>query len=333
MTSPATSRSPSPATPALDDKPAQQTEENEEQSPSDEDDEDGQSPEPQSPPAESSTSEAQAASESVPAAGTASTSSSVPAAGVATASAGDWQAVWSPQHNAYYFYNSKTQETTWKNPLEPEASSSASAAATPAEPEASTSTSAAVSSMYALQAAAAAQGIDPSLAYLDPSLAASTSSNPQAFTYTAKFNARTGAFAKPDGRDPNHVSEYERARRMSEAYFDVGQWEKDLAERDAQEETEGKKRKKPTKKDLVRNNLCPIGGSWCSNVDQFLRRDSESRRGRRRSPRRRGSVHKPYLSVWHLYYHPRLYQCIGRRSHLISAHFPVRGGGGDSQIQ
>ena len=86
---------------------------------------------------------------------------------------------------------------------------------------------------------------------LDPSLAASTSSNPQAFTYTAKFNARTGAFARPDGRDPNHVSEYERARRMSEAYFDVGQWEKDLDERHAQEEAEGKKRKRPTKKDLV----------------------------------------------------------------------------------
>ncbi|KIP09971.1 hypothetical protein PHLGIDRAFT_34185 [Phlebiopsis gigantea 11061_1 CR5-6] len=252
MTSPAAS--PSPSTPAPDDKPAPKTAQREEQTRSDEDDETGESPEAQSPAAESPTSEAQTASEPAPVADTASTSSSVPAAGVATASAGDWQAVWSPQYNAYYFHNSKTQETTWNNPLEPQASSStAPAAAAPSpEPEASTSTSAAISSMYALQAAAAAQGIDPSLAYLDPSLAAGTSSNQQAFTYTAKFNARTGAFAKPDGRDPNHVSEYERAKRMSEAYFDVGQWEKDLDERNAQEESEGKKRKKPTKKDLER---------------------------------------------------------------------------------
>lgn len=103
-----------------------------------------------------------------------------------------------------------------------------------------------------MQAAAAAQGIDPALAFLDPSLIASTSSTPQAFTYTAKFNARTGAFTRPDGRDPTHVSEYERARRMSEAYFDVGEWEKEVAQRKAQEEAEGKKKKKPTKKDLER---------------------------------------------------------------------------------
>ena len=113
----------------------------------------------------------------------------------------------------------------------------------------------------ALQAAAAAQGIDPSLAHLDPSLAASTSASPAAFTYTAKFNARTGAFTRPDGRDPNHVSEYERARRMSEAYFDVGQWEQDVEQRNAQEEAEGKKRKRPTKKDLVSEHawFCTLG--------------------------------------------------------------------------
>ncbi|EKM56662.1 uncharacterized protein PHACADRAFT_54914, partial [Phanerochaete carnosa HHB-10118-sp] len=162
-----------------------------------------------------------------------------------TASAGDWQALWSPVHNAYYFYNSKTQETTWTNPLE--ASSSASpVASSSSDPQAFTSTAG------ALQAAAAAQGIDPSLAYLDPSLVAGTSSTPQAFTYTAKFNARTGAFARPDGRDPSHVSEYERARRMSEAYFDVGEWEEEVEQRKAQEEAEGKKKKKPTKKDLER---------------------------------------------------------------------------------
>jgi len=155
----------------------------------------------------------------------------------------EWQAIWSPQHNAYYFHNSGTNETTWTNPLtavEPTTSS------TPAADVPSTSSSA----HYDLQAAAAAQGIDPSLAYLDPSLAAGPS-NPAAFTYTAKFNARTGAFARPDARNPDHVSEYERAKRMSEFYFDVNAWEQDVETRKVAEDEEGgKKRKKPTRKDL-----------------------------------------------------------------------------------
>lgn len=101
-----------------------------------------------------------------------------------------------------------------------------------------------------------AQGIDPSLAHLDPSLA-SSSGVPSNFMYTAKFNARTGAFAKSDSRDPTHLSEYERAKRMSEFYFDVGAWERDVearnkAEIEAEAEGEGKKRKRPTKKDLER---------------------------------------------------------------------------------
>ena len=176
-----------------------------------------------------------------------------------TASAGDWQAVWSPAHNAYYFYNSATQETTWTNPLE-QASTSAQASGS-AEPEdghasgstsaATPATSASVSQLYALQAAAAAQGIDPSLAFLDPTLAAGPSSatNPAAYSYTAKFNARTGAFARPDARDPGHLSEYERMKRMNEVFFDQGEWEKQLAQE--KEEEGSRKRKKPTKKDLV----------------------------------------------------------------------------------
>ncbi|KAH8112840.1 hypothetical protein DFH11DRAFT_1728191 [Phellopilus nigrolimitatus] len=151
---------------------------------------------------------------------------------------GDWQAVWSPPHNMYYFYNMRTNETTWTNPL-----SNADASAS-----ASTSTSV----HYDAAAAAAAQGIDPSLAYLDPSLAAGPS-NSAAFTYTAKFNARTGAFARPDARDPEHVSEYERMKRMSGFYFDVDEWQKDVERRQEEAEAEeeaGKKRKKPTKKDL-----------------------------------------------------------------------------------
>ncbi|OAX36894.1 hypothetical protein K503DRAFT_743582 [Rhizopogon vinicolor AM-OR11-026] len=180
--------------------------------------------------------------------------STPPSAHSSLPTAGAWQAIWSPQHNTYYFYNSETKETTWINPLQP-------ATTTPETDPSSSSTSQPGPSLidphYAmLQANAMAQGIDPSLAHLDPSLA-SSSGVPSNFMYTAKFNARTGAFAKADSRDPTHLSEYERAKRMSEFYFDVGAWEKDVEARkreeaEAEAEGEGRKRKRPTKKDLER---------------------------------------------------------------------------------
>ena len=223
-------------------------------------------------------------------------------------SQGNWQAIWSPAHSAYYFYNASTQETTWVNPLQPpsatsgdgNATTSTTAPSTPAapalasgsgsgsapststggssvspnapqegDPSSSSSSSSAsgatpvpasIAQIYALQEATAAQGIDPSLAYLDPSLAGApsvpgSSSSSGTYNFTAKFNAHTGAFARPDGRDPTHLSEYERMKRMSSVYFNMEQWEQEVAQRKGQEEEDaanGKKRKRPTKKDLVR---------------------------------------------------------------------------------
>jgi hypothetical protein len=198
-------------------------------------------------------------------------------------SAGSWQAIWSPAHNAYYFYNSTTRETTWANPLqqgqqpaedskgkgkenptgetnddEDEDDDKAEGqdkddekqgnVAGPSTTHATGTTTPALTQWELMQANAIAQGIDPSLAHLDPSLATGPSNPSGAFT--AKFNARTGAFTSVDGREPSHLSEYERARRMSQFYFDVGAWEQELEQRDAAEE-EGKKKRKPTKKDLV----------------------------------------------------------------------------------
>ncbi|KAG6880681.1 hypothetical protein C0992_003033, partial [Termitomyces sp. T32_za158] len=68
------------------------------------------------------------------------------------------------------------------------------------------------------------------------------------------FNARTGQFTRPDARDPSHLSEHARAARMSEFYFDVNAWEDQLAEQGGSiMGSEGKKRKRPSKKDLVRS--------------------------------------------------------------------------------
>ena len=224
-----------------------------------------------------------------------------------------WQAIFSPQYNRYYFYNPLTEETTWTNPLQqepqPESSTGVSTESDSVqkvqEEEQATdkqltfTTTSAVSARHAaLQAAALAQGIDPLLAHLDPSLLASPSmpgtsgggTNGMLYpfylplnaslmfsfifsfyflikdlpSFTAKFNARTGQFTPASARTPGHLSEHERAKRMSEFYFDVGKWEEDLARRggrlmveeedaggEYEEGTKEKKRKRPSKKELV----------------------------------------------------------------------------------
>lgn len=161
----------------------------------------------------------------------------------------DWQAIYSPQHNAYYFYNTKTQETTWNNPLVPEVSPSANALSPEGGPQTSSARETATTNPPL-------DGIDPELAYLDPSLAY----GPTATTtgaYAARFNARTGRFTAMDGRDPSHLSEYERMKRMNSVFFDQAAWEQEVAARkaqEAQEEAEGRRRRrKPTKADLVRS--------------------------------------------------------------------------------
>lgn len=255
----------------------------------------------------------------------------------ATPSSGNWQAIWSPMHNAYYFYNAVTHETTWVNPLQPAAASSTSTSSTttatpdPSAPSASTSTSSApapsapdsnppqeegpssassssgatpvpasVAQIYALQEAAAAQGIDPSLAYLDPSLAGQAAPG-GAYNYSARFNAHTGTFTRPDGRDPTHLSEYERMKRMSSVYFNMEEWEQDVAQRKQQEDEDaanGKKRKRPTKKDLVRCSLSPRFATAALSERSsyfYYRSASKSRRGLKRSQRQLGCARRPCL--------------------------------------
>ncbi|KIJ43916.1 hypothetical protein M422DRAFT_228955 [Sphaerobolus stellatus SS14] len=170
--------------------------------------------------------------------------------GLPTAAAGDWQAIWSPAHNAYYFHNARTGETTWANPLQPEASNAVASSSTSQIPSAPTATPTAASTTQSLYAAAEAAGIDPSLAYLDPTLAMPGTNSAGAFV--AKFNARTGAFTRADARDPTHLSEAERAKRMSQVYFDVNAWEQEVEQRYMEDDATGKKRKRPTKKDLER---------------------------------------------------------------------------------
>ncbi|EEB88431.1 hypothetical protein MPER_13742, partial [Moniliophthora perniciosa FA553] len=118
----------------------------------------------------------------------------------------------------------ETQETTWQNPHASSSDSPNAVAGPSSESEQTTSTSESASSQAsatertssysAIQAAAVAQGIDPSLAYLDPTLASVPGTSSVGYGATARFNARTGQFTRPDGRDPSHLSEYERMKRM-----------------------------------------------------------------------------------------------------------------------
>lgn len=230
----------------------------------------------------------------------------------ASLSAGAWQAVFSPQHNAYYFYNASTAETTWVNPLQPSPSDPSSSSAG-AQDTAADANGDVIPNPYdpnSLEARAIAAGIDPSLAHLDPSLAG-PSSLAHSGSFAAKFNARTGAFSAADARAPSHLSEYERMKRMNEFYFDMGAWEKDVEQRDAEEKEGGKKRKRPTKKDLVSVQIFGVSFSPSSlfaciarddgsktkypspdgrtDVPALSRNDSKSRKSRKKSPRLHGS--------------------------------------------
>ncbi|KAF7329725.1 WW domain-containing protein [Mycena kentingensis (nom. inval.)] len=169
----------------------------------------------------------------------------------AAVSSTPWQAIYSPQYNTYYFYNTETQETTWTNPLQPAADNAEASGSGSGQPPADGGMIPNMDPRYAaMQNAAMAQGIDPALAYLDPTLAASTSAGAPAGSFQARFNARTGRFTAMDDRTPDHMSEYERMKRMSSVFFDVDAWQNNLQAEKAAEE--GKKRKKPSKKDLER---------------------------------------------------------------------------------
>lgn len=67
-------------------------------------------------------------------------------------------------------------------------------------------------------------GVDPELAYLDPSIRAGSSGG--SGSLTARFNARTGKFEGDPSRNPEHHSDFSRAKRQSSFFFDVDAWQK-----------------------------------------------------------------------------------------------------------
>ncbi|EKC98360.1 hypothetical protein A1Q2_07374 [Trichosporon asahii var. asahii CBS 8904] len=143
-----------------------------------------------------------------------------------------WQAVWAPEKNAYYFWNTETNAVTWENPLAPASSSSTPAAGSTA------------ASASATPGPSVPRGglpdIDPELAYLLPSESRDAAGT-QLLAVSGRFQQRDdGAFAARD--------EYERQKRFGDAYFDVEGWEKERGKRRREEEQP----RKVTKKDMER---------------------------------------------------------------------------------
>ncbi|KAH7337505.1 hypothetical protein B0J17DRAFT_663239 [Rhizoctonia solani] len=170
----------------------------------------------------------------------------------------EWQAIWSPAHNAYYFFNARTSETTWVNPLDPSASTSTPATQPAPEPEPEPEPKETTTSEAPPPDLSHLNGIDPELAYLDPTLAVpSAGSKGPVPTFSARFGARDGKFTAMDGRRPEHLSEAARAQRMGAVYYDTEAWDREIAERDAKAKADeeaglGDKRKRVSKADIER---------------------------------------------------------------------------------
>ncbi|GAA5866875.1 hypothetical protein JCM8547_003903 [Rhodosporidiobolus lusitaniae] len=157
-----------------------------------------------------------------------------------TAKSDAWQAVFSAETNAWYFWNSETQETTWTNPRE------ASDA-----PKAGTSTE-----LSATSSSAPEQGlpeIDPELAWLDPTAAARSKGSG---VQVARFNARTGRFQADPAMNPDRISDFSRGQRQQEAYYDVAGWEAQLGgrglKRGAETDDDEAGKRRPSSKQVER---------------------------------------------------------------------------------
>lgn len=160
------------------------------------------------------------------------TSSTAPAT-VPLAKNGDWTAIYSPEHGAYYFWNSKTQKTSWENPLE-------APIAPPLPPTAGPSLD-----RY--------EGIDPDLAYLDPSYISNSVNDGTNFSTSARFNSRTGRFQGDPSMNPDRISDYNRSERQQEAFYDTKSWSESLGGRGLGKgyDEDGKLKKKPSAKQVV----------------------------------------------------------------------------------
>lgn len=164
---------------------------------------------------------------------------------------------------AYYFWNSRTNETTWINPLAPPPPSAAQAPAP----------------------SSSLPPLDPELTHLLPRESrpdAGASAGPG--FVSAEFNARTGRFTPANfAYRVDHLAEANRARRQEAAFFDVDEWDKEREKEWAEKRAagdDGDRPKKITKADMVRERAMSI--TSLANDGHPPRNASERKRWRRR---------------------------------------------------
>ncbi|EMR10295.1 hypothetical protein PNEG_01556 [Pneumocystis murina B123] len=125
-----------------------------------------------------------------------------------------WKAIFDPQTRSYYFWNSKTNETTWKNPRAPEDTSN-----------------------------------DPRKLEDRIQEMASERSHPyKEYVFTARFNRMTGKWQNDPNKIPENFTEDARALRQQSFYFDV---EGTAAAHDGRSFLEERRQKRLTKKELA----------------------------------------------------------------------------------
>jgi hypothetical protein len=189
----------------------------------------------------------------------------------------DWTAVWSAEANAYYFWNAKSNETTWENPLlAPAASTSTLPTPAPATDPSG-------------RAIISYDGIDPELAYLDPSYSRANSS--AAPSFQARFNSRTGRFQGDPTMNPDRISEFSRGERQQNAFYDTASWQTSLEgkglKRSGEEAEGGTRKKKPTAKEVVSADFESLGGDrvliWSHRTGSVQGEQRDEEEGQARS--------------------------------------------------
>ncbi|KAF8425600.1 hypothetical protein EV426DRAFT_595863 [Tirmania nivea] len=124
-----------------------------------------------------------------------------------------WQAIWDAQHQAYYFYNALTGQTTWTNPRVPSATTlpptlpAEGAPGTDQSPVEGEGDPGYEPTYYQL-----AHGIT------DPS-AVTAEDIASTYASTGTFNRFTGKWQA--GKNPENYNDENKSRRQMEFYFDV----------------------------------------------------------------------------------------------------------------
>ncbi|KAK1927180.1 hypothetical protein DB88DRAFT_469887 [Papiliotrema laurentii] len=174
-----------------------------------------------------------------------------------------WQAVWSPEQNAWYFWNTVTGEVTWTNPLQPNPASTPSTSTTdPTDPTFQPPLPQGPPPPKAEDAPRpvynAIPDIDPDLAYLlPPDQRGIGGPSADGAVQFAQFNARSGKFTTGDVNYKfDALDEYNRQKRFNDHYFDVDAWQKQKDEEHAKRKRDAElgieRDSKITKKDMDR---------------------------------------------------------------------------------